>query len=216
MVDTMFQIDTSIEEVSYFMHADGCDTQKFIDKLPAVISNAGIGIRDPAVSSFDMEVKEHQYEDPQLSRYTDTFHENEKSPFEVSIDGCNTDGASKGNLGLSSAAFCIRDELGNLVFAGARRIYDTTNISEEDVAIQDGIEYCIKKQLFPMVIEPNSLSMVKIMQGEWDDPWKINLEVSKIRYWRNKGKVPFAHILREGNALVDFLANLVFNFKSYQ
>jgi len=35
---------------------------------------------------------------------------------------CNTDGASKGNPGLSSVAFCIRDHTGDLVVAIGKRI----------------------------------------------------------------------------------------------
>ncbi|XP_060211916.1 uncharacterized protein LOC132639487 [Lycium barbarum] len=125
---------------------------------------------------------------------------------------CNTDGASRGNPGLSSAAFCIRDEVGNLIYAGARRIADTTNITAESVAILDGIEFCIKNDLVPVMLESDSLSMINIIQGRWEIPWKISMEVNKINFWRNKGQVQFAHILREGNALADFLANLVFDF----
>ncbi|XP_060182325.1 uncharacterized protein LOC132611987 [Lycium barbarum] len=125
---------------------------------------------------------------------------------------CNTDGASRGNPGLSSAAFCIRDEVGNLIYAGVRRISDTTNITAESIAILDGIEFCIKNDLVPVMIESDYLSMINIIQGIWEIPWKISMEVKKINFWRNKGQVQFAHILREGNALADFLANLVFDF----
>ncbi|XP_060170595.1 uncharacterized protein LOC132601532 [Lycium barbarum] len=78
---------------------------------------------------------------------------------------CNTDGASRGNPRLSSTAFCSRDEVGNLIYAGARRIGDTTNITAESVAILDGIEFCIKNDLVPVMIESDSLSMINIIQG---------------------------------------------------
>ncbi|XP_059311992.1 uncharacterized protein LOC132063460 [Lycium ferocissimum] len=48
--------------------------------------SVGIDVNNPTVSSLHVEVKERQYEDPQLSHYRDTFHEKEKSPFELHID----------------------------------------------------------------------------------------------------------------------------------
>ncbi|XP_059315813.1 uncharacterized protein LOC132066527 [Lycium ferocissimum] len=83
---------------------------------------------------------------------------------------CNTDGASRGNPGLSSVAFYIRDEFGNLIYAGARRLADTTNIIAESVAILDGIEFCIKNDLMNVMIESDYLSVVNIIQGVWDIP----------------------------------------------
>ncbi|XP_060182870.1 uncharacterized protein LOC132612794 [Lycium barbarum] len=87
---------------------------------------------------------------------------------------CNTDGASRGNPGLSSAAFCIRDEVGNLIYARARRISNTTNITAESVAILHGIEFCIKNYLVLVMIKSDSLSMINIIQGIWEIPWKIS------------------------------------------
>ncbi|XP_059285591.1 uncharacterized protein LOC132039063 [Lycium ferocissimum] len=118
--------------------------------------------------------------------------------------------AGRGRVQFS--CFRIGDDVGNLIYAGARRIADTTNITVESVAVFDGIEYCIKNDLVPVMIASDSLSMINIIQGVWEIPWKISMEVSKIKFWRNKGQVQFAHILREGNALADFLANLVFDF----
>ncbi|XP_060177913.1 uncharacterized protein LOC132607855 [Lycium barbarum] len=97
---------------------------------------------------------------------------------------CNTDGASRGNPGLSSTTFCVRNDRGVLVYTGARKLLATTNIGAEVAVILDGI---------------------------WDCPWKISVEVRMIKHWSNKGHVQFAHILREGNALADFLANMVFD-----
>lgn len=41
---------------------------------------------------------------------------------------CNSDGASKGNLGPSSGAFCIRSDTRNLVYAEAIRLEEDTNL----------------------------------------------------------------------------------------
>ncbi|KAK4364313.1 hypothetical protein RND71_015671 [Anisodus tanguticus] len=66
---------------------------------------------------------------------------------------CNTDGASRGNPGLSATAYYIRDDRGDLFYESARRLSDTTNIHVEALAIVDGLEYYVKEQLLPVVIE---------------------------------------------------------------
>ncbi|XP_060210718.1 uncharacterized protein LOC132637681 [Lycium barbarum] len=48
---------------------------------------------------------------------------------------CNTNGASKGNPGPSSAAFCIRDSSAEFIYAMARILTETTNLVAEAVAI---------------------------------------------------------------------------------
>ncbi|KAH0729682.1 hypothetical protein KY289_000870 [Solanum tuberosum] len=51
---------------------------------------------------------------------------------------CNTDGASRGNSGPSTIAFCVRDSSGDLVGAKGLRIQDTTNITAEAMALKEG------------------------------------------------------------------------------
>ncbi|KAK4713391.1 hypothetical protein R3W88_019298 [Solanum pinnatisectum] len=46
---------------------------------------------------------------------------------------CNTDGASRGNPGESSAAFCVRNWHGDLVYAGVRRLSNTTSMIVEAI-----------------------------------------------------------------------------------
>ncbi|KAK4349223.1 hypothetical protein RND71_031978 [Anisodus tanguticus] len=56
---------------------------------------------------------------------------------------CNTDGASTSNPGLSSIAFCIRNNRDDFIYACASRIVDITNICAEAKPIWDGIEHCV-------------------------------------------------------------------------
>ncbi|XP_059285929.1 uncharacterized protein LOC132039469 [Lycium ferocissimum] len=79
---------------------------------------------------------------------------------------CNTDGASRGNPGQRLTAFCIRYERGDLVYAAARRIANTTNICAEAVAIHVGLQYCVNNQMLPVIMETDSLAMVNIIQGD--------------------------------------------------
>ncbi|KAH0661971.1 hypothetical protein KY284_026902 [Solanum tuberosum] len=51
---------------------------------------------------------------------------------------CNTDGASRGNPGPSTAAFCIRNHEGEQVIAKGVRIPDSTNLVAEAIAIREG------------------------------------------------------------------------------
>ncbi|XP_060195035.1 uncharacterized protein LOC132624247 [Lycium barbarum] len=55
---------------------------------------------------------------------------------------CNTDRASRGNPGISSYTFCIRDELGDLVYAKAEGIGEATNTQAEMIAIKEALRYC--------------------------------------------------------------------------
>ncbi|XP_060212051.1 uncharacterized protein LOC132639627 [Lycium barbarum] len=116
---------------------------------------------------------------------------------------CNTDGASRGNPGMSFAAFCIRNGRGDLMYAAARTLNDTTNICAEAIAIEDGIEYCVTHQFLPMIMKTDSLALLNIIRKIWSIPWNVRMEIRRIQYWSNKGQVQFAHILREGTLHVN-------------
>lgn len=83
---------------------------------------------------------------------------------------CNTDGASRGNSGPSSYGFCVRNHEGDLVFAKAKEIGETTNIVAEAKAIVEGLVYCVERQLHPLIMETDSLVMRKIIDGELETP----------------------------------------------
>ncbi|XP_060177886.1 uncharacterized protein LOC132607825 [Lycium barbarum] len=85
---------------------------------------------------------------------------------------CNTNGAAKGNPGPSSAAFCIRNKRGDLVYAAAKTLADGTNIMAEAEAIRLGLRHCVVKQLFPVIIETDSMTMKMILNDEWKVPWR--------------------------------------------
>ncbi|KAH0776334.1 hypothetical protein KY290_007745 [Solanum tuberosum] len=53
----------------------------------------------------------------------------------------NTDGASRGNPGMSSFGFCIRDGRGDLRYAKAKGIGIITNTEAEALAIYKALEY---------------------------------------------------------------------------
>ncbi|XP_060210656.1 uncharacterized protein LOC132637608 [Lycium barbarum] len=107
---------------------------------------------------------------------------------------CNTDGAAKGNPGSISAAFCIRNEEGDLVYAAAKIMTDGTNIVAEAEAIRMGLMYCVEKQLFPLIIETDSMTMKKILNAEWKIPWSISMLVDDIMRMMNDQRVSVEHM----------------------
>ncbi|XP_075101861.1 uncharacterized protein LOC142177287 [Nicotiana tabacum] len=86
---------------------------------------------------------------------------------------CNTDGASKGNPVPSSLGFCVRDDEGDVVYARSADLGVTTNVVVEAKVILQGLEYCVKHDLYPLILEIDSLVMKKAIEGEWDPPWLI-------------------------------------------
>ncbi|XP_075084894.1 uncharacterized protein LOC142168132 [Nicotiana tabacum] len=124
----------------------------------------------------------------------------------------DTDGASKGNPGPSSNGFCVRNEVGDLMYTKADNIGVTTNVVAEAKAILQGLEYCVTHDLHPLILETNSLVLKKVIEGKWVTPWCIGAEVQKIRGLREHFNVIFQHVYREVNTVADYIANNAFNF----
>lgn len=87
-----------------------------------------------------------------------------------------------------------------------------TNLIEEIKAFRLGLEYCTSQNLLPLTMETVSLSVKKILDGLWEIPWNVAMDVRKI--WRLMEGVPIVveHVYREGNKLADFLTNEFFSF----
>ncbi|XP_059312432.1 uncharacterized protein LOC132063745 [Lycium ferocissimum] len=119
---------------------------------------------------------------------------------------------AKGNPGPDYSCVCIRNEDGDLVYAAAKTLIDGSNIVAEAEAIRMGLMYCVDKQLFPFIIETDSMTMKMIINAEWKIPWSISMLVDDIKRLMEDQRVIVMHIHREGNGLVDFLTNFVFYF----
>ncbi|KAK4718156.1 hypothetical protein R3W88_016494 [Solanum pinnatisectum] len=125
---------------------------------------------------------------------------------------CSCDGLSKGNPGPSTIGFCIRDWEGNLRYAEARKLTESTSLIAEAGAIKVGMEFCFNNGMTPVVVETNSLIMKKVLDGVSEVPWSISLEIQNIKCLMEKGQISMKHIYREGNQLVDYFTNLVVHF----
>ncbi|WMV09401.1 hypothetical protein MTR67_002786 [Solanum verrucosum] len=125
---------------------------------------------------------------------------------------CNTDGASRGNPGPSSAAFCIRDSGGEIIVAKGFLLPNTTNMVAEARPIREGLMYCRDNKLNYIVIETDSPAMVQILEGKWEAPWNVSVEINLIKWLLTLITVSVQHSFREGNTLADYFTNLVFDF----
>lgn len=127
---------------------------------------------------------------------------------------CNTDGASRGNPGMSSIGFCIRDTRGDLIYALAKGIGIATNIEAKIIAILYSLRECKSRHFQNVIIETNSLSLKKIIQKAWRVPWELAEKVEEIREIMQLVSATITHIFKESNGLADSLANIAMESQS--
>lgn len=104
-------------------------------------------------------------------------------------------------------AFCIRG-------AESRLIEKVSVIEVEIKAIRIGIDYCLQHGLVPLIIETDLAQ--KVLNGIWEVPWLITLDVSYIKSLLMNREVEVVHTYREGNTLADFFTNYAFDFAGTQ
>ncbi|KAH0635990.1 hypothetical protein KY289_035905 [Solanum tuberosum] len=102
---------------------------------------------------------------------------------------CNSDGASKGNPGQSAGGFCIRDWKGEFIFAATYDLGIRTGLEAETSAMEKGLNYCVTHNLLPVCLETDSLVLTKILNGVWEVPWSIKIQIQKIELLRNNREV---------------------------
>ncbi|XP_070041101.1 uncharacterized protein [Nicotiana tomentosiformis] len=111
-----------------------------------------------------------------------------------------TDGASYG--------FCIRDGIGDIIYAHADAVEDATNNVAEAEAILEALRYITQMQFPPCIIETNYLLMKRVLDEVWEPPWSIANQMDEIKTLMSKGAFQIFHVLREGNKLADHLPYL--------
>ncbi|XP_059295549.1 uncharacterized protein LOC132048883 [Lycium ferocissimum] len=121
---------------------------------------------------------------------------------------CNTDGATRGNPGDSSYGFCVRNWLGDLLYAQSETIGESTNVIAEAKAILEGIKYSIDMQLLPLIVETDSLLLKNMVEGEWKVPWGIISYVERIKRLKEMYEVKIQHVYREGTLKIHSFSEL--------
>lgn len=118
---------------------------------------------------------------------------------------CSSDGASKGNPGKSYYGFCVRDCLGDILYAESNYIGVATNMIVEARATKEGLIYCVTQGFQHVELEVDSLSprnfLIKLKI-----PWEIIELVEDIFTLMESCNIQITHTLR-GNQLADFIAN---------
>lgn len=94
---------------------------------------------------------------------------------------CNTDGAYRGNLGRGVIAFCIKNENGDLVFAKARGLDETTNVEVETLAIMESLTYCQAHNITGIIIETDFLILKKMLESQRKVPCELVEYVENIQ-----------------------------------
>ncbi|WMV38798.1 hypothetical protein MTR67_032183 [Solanum verrucosum] len=120
---------------------------------------------------------------------------------------CNTDGASKGNPGESAYRFCVRNQARNLMYAEACKIGIRTNMEAETMAILKSLRYCKIKKINKVLIETDSLGVIKMIRNEWTIPSNHAKEMEEIQEIIENIQVDTTHVFREANQLADKLVN---------
>ncbi|KAH0651617.1 hypothetical protein KY285_031747 [Solanum tuberosum] len=124
---------------------------------------------------------------------------------------CNTDGASKGNPGLSAYGFCIRNRGGDLIYAEAQSIGEATNMEAEVRAVWEALKYCISQRMSNVHMDTDSLILKNMIVKNWKIPWEFAEKMEDIHEMVTQINVNVQHIFREANQLADFVANTAIN-----
>ncbi|KAL0345871.1 UNVERIFIED_CONTAM: putative ribonuclease H protein [Sesamum radiatum] len=75
----------------------------------------------------------------------------------------NTDGASKGNPGISDAGGILRDQFGRVIFAFQEPLGNTINTQAELRAIHRGLQICTDKGLHNIWIKIDAMVIIKLI-----------------------------------------------------
>ncbi|KAH0771764.1 hypothetical protein KY290_015745 [Solanum tuberosum] len=116
---------------------------------------------------------------------------------EESTFKCNTDGSSRPVLGTSAMAFCVRNHQGYLMYAKAKSISLCTALEAETKAFSRGILYCLEHNFMPLVMETDSLIIKKVLDGIWEIPWSIAVEIRVVKRAMENSTTMIEHTYRE-------------------
>uniref|UniRef100_A0A3Q7GLZ0 RNase H type-1 domain-containing protein n=1 Tax=Solanum lycopersicum TaxID=4081 RepID=A0A3Q7GLZ0_SOLLC len=68
----------------------------------------------------------------------------------------------------SSATFCVRNRDGDLLRAKGITILDSYSLVADVIAIRIRLQFCLENQIPNIIVESDSLTIVNIMNGNFD------------------------------------------------
>lgn len=120
----------------------------------------------------------------------------------------NTDGASKGNLGVAAAGGILRNNNRDFIRAFAGHLGFHSSIFAEAKTIFLGLRFAKRLDLNQVWVEIDSLILVNILNCLVDVPYSIVYIVRDTKLIvAEVGDCKFTHIHRECNVLADCIAN---------
>lgn len=123
----------------------------------------------------------------------------------------NTDGCSKGNLGICGGGSVLRNSSGGFVLAFSAFLRDYSSLHTEAMVVRLSLQLCIQRGFAQVFVQFDSLALIDILRGKFCCPWKIRGEVTQI--CQMVGNVSsFLHCYKETNKVADILSNVVVSY----
>ncbi|XP_058082439.1 uncharacterized protein LOC131230550 [Magnolia sinica] len=120
----------------------------------------------------------------------------------------NVDGSALHNPGPSRGGGICRKDNGDVLFAFHRGFGVGSNDKAELMTVFKGLSICISLGLWNVVVESDSKLVMDLFTKISRPGWKWHHWVARIFSLNVKGSFRFSHTLRQGNLLVDVLAQL--------
>ncbi|KAI3473655.1 hypothetical protein Pfo_031429 [Paulownia fortunei] len=120
----------------------------------------------------------------------------------------NTDGASRGTEGTTGAGGIIRDHLGDHILAFQDFIRPASSIFSELYTLNRGLQLALIRGITHLWIEIDALVVIHILRSSTLGHWRLQQLLVDIKNVLHHMTTSITHIYREGNRVVDFLANV--------
>ncbi|XP_027170023.1 uncharacterized protein LOC113769901 [Coffea eugenioides] len=119
----------------------------------------------------------------------------------------NTDGCSKGNLGMSGGGGVLRNSNGELVVAFSAFLGKQSSLRAEVLALLAGVQLCEARRMATPFVQLDFGILVGILQRRFHSPWYVRMEVEEI-WQRVAVENEVSYCVREANKVADALANV--------
>ncbi|KAK4382455.1 putative ribonuclease H protein [Sesamum angolense] len=126
----------------------------------------------------------------------------------------NTDGASKGNPGISGAGGIVRNEEGVAILAFYEFIGQATNMFSEVFGLYKALQLCNSRGINKIWIEVDAKNLIRLINCPSIAHWSLQNMLKEIRITLKSMEYRISHIYREGNKAADYLANLACSTQS--
>ncbi|XP_071921779.1 uncharacterized protein [Coffea arabica] len=110
-----------------------------------------------------------------------------------------------GNPGIGGAGGIIRDSRGRLILAFSVGFGTKTSMQAKAKAMLVGVRLCAQQGLTQVLVESDSLVLVRVLNDECKRPWSIDKELEHIRR-ASFSTLKVQHCFREANRIADILA----------